>query len=44
MVFLEQKSPELAAIVTAWPNLPDHIRQAIITLVESVREGKSAKE
>jgi hypothetical protein len=27
--------PELARLVAAWPKLPDHIRQAIQTLVRS---------
>jgi hypothetical protein len=28
-------SPELQQIITAWPNLPEHIKQTIKTLVES---------
>jgi hypothetical protein len=28
-------SPELQQIITAWPELPEHIKQTIKTLVES---------
>ncbi len=35
--------PDLAEIMRIWPNLPEHVRQAIVTLVSSVtvtaREG-----
>ncbi len=33
---------DLAAVVQAWSYLPEHVRQAIVTLVESVRENESA--
>jgi len=29
------QDPDLAAIVTAWPNLPEHIKQAIKALVKT---------
>jgi hypothetical protein len=40
--FSETSPPDLAAVAAAWPHLPEHVRQAIITLVESVRDSKSA--
>ena len=30
-------------VVTAWPHLPEHIRQAIVTLVEAATQGDGAK-
>ena len=33
---LKDLPAELAEIVTAWPNLPEHIKQTIITLLRSV--------
>jgi hypothetical protein len=30
-------APELEAIITAWPNLPEHIRQEIKALIESCK-------
>ena len=35
---------ELACVVTAWPHVPQHVRQAILTLVEAgcPDEGKGA--
>ena len=38
---LERECPELTAIIAAWADLPEHIRQAIITLVESVIQRDS---
>jgi hypothetical protein len=35
-VHLLQKNPELMQVVENWPDLPEHIRQTILTLVESV--------
>ena len=33
-------SPELQQIIAAWPELPEHIKSTIKTLVESFREKK----
>jgi hypothetical protein len=33
--------PDLAQIVAVWPNLPDHIKAAILALVKTVGGGKS---
>ncbi len=35
--------PALAAIVGAWAVLPEHVRQAIITLVEAAAQSDDAK-
>ena len=32
--------PGLAQVATAWASLPDHIRAAILTLVNSAKEAK----
>jgi hypothetical protein len=32
----------LARVVSAWPDLPSHIQQAIVTLVDAVQTDKSA--
>jgi hypothetical protein len=34
---LARKSPDLAKVIEAWPTLPDHIRKAILALVEMVK-------
>ena len=41
---LEQDHPELVTIVSSWPHLPEHIQQAIITLIEAATQGDSANE
>ena len=41
---LESDHPELAAIISAWPYLPEHIRQTIITLIKAADSGDSANE
>ena len=33
---------DLAALIAAWPCVPERVRRAIVTLVESVRENQSA--
>jgi hypothetical protein len=35
-VHLMQKHPELCQVIDAWTELPNHIKQTIITLVSSV--------
>ena len=32
---LLQKYPDLVAVVKAWPNLPEHVKRAIKTLVQT---------
>jgi hypothetical protein len=32
--------PDLARIVAAWPNLPEHVKQTILTLAETARVAK----
>jgi hypothetical protein len=34
LAFLSQKDPGLAAVVNRWADLPEHIKQAITTLIE----------
>ncbi len=35
---------DLDRLMQVWPDLPDHIKQQIMTLVESVRSGADAGE
>jgi hypothetical protein len=35
LALLQEKDPELQEIISAWPKLPEHIKQAVKTLVES---------
>ncbi len=35
LVFLEQNDPELAAIVSAWPTLPEAVRRGILAMVKA---------
>lgn len=32
-------SPDLAAVVNAWPDLPQHTRKAILAIVKAVRDA-----
>jgi hypothetical protein len=42
---LAEKDPDLALVVECWPNLPEHIKQAIKTLVDTANTGaKTTKE
>jgi hypothetical protein len=34
-----QTDPDLAAVVTAWPDLPEHIQAAVLALVRTARGG-----
>ena len=44
MSFLKQYEPELHQIATAWPDLPDHIKATIQTLVESAGVSSDGSE
>jgi hypothetical protein len=35
--------PDLARVVTAWPSLPDQLRAAILSLIETVPNGARGK-
>jgi hypothetical protein len=35
LAFLKQKSPDLARVVEAWPDLPEAIRRAVLALISS---------
>jgi hypothetical protein len=35
LALLKEKDPNLALIVSAWPNLPEHIRAAVKALVQT---------
>ena len=35
MAFLEQNEPDLAVVTRSWPELPDHIKSTILTLIKS---------
>jgi hypothetical protein len=37
---LQRNDPELAGLVDAWPNLPAHIRAAVLALVSTNAGGK----
>jgi len=38
LALLTAKYPELGAIIEAWPNLPEYIKQSIKALVETHKE------
>ena len=43
--FLAEKDPILANVVERWPDLPEHIKQTIKTLVDTANTGaKTPKE
>ncbi len=44
MSFLEQNEPDLHQIATAWPDLPDHIKATIVTLIISTGVPSDASE
>ncbi|HLN26305.1 MAG TPA: hypothetical protein VK395_01020 [Gemmataceae bacterium] len=35
-----QNDPDLARVLAAWPILPEHIKAAILALVETGRRGR----
>jgi len=37
LAFLKGIDPELAAVVTAWPTLPEHVRAAVMALVATAK-------
>jgi hypothetical protein len=41
---IDANDPILTVVVVAWPGLPDHIRSAILTLVESTGVPNDANE
>jgi hypothetical protein len=43
LALLTEKYPELQQIISAWPNLPEHIKQAVKTLVDSFRADEKEK-
>ena len=44
MSFLEQNEPELHEIATAWPDLPGHVKETIVTLIEIAGVSSDANE
>jgi hypothetical protein len=38
LALLAEKHPDLALVVEHWPNLPEHIKTTIKTLVETARK------
>jgi hypothetical protein len=38
-VHADLTDPDLAAVVAAWPELPDAIKAAVLTLVRTTRGG-----
>jgi len=43
MTFLQQVAPDLAIVAHAWPELPDHIKATIRTLINSATVPTDAK-
>jgi hypothetical protein len=41
LALFRQKCPALARVFDAWPTLPDHIKEAILALVEVARPGRA---
>ena len=44
MSFLKQNEPDLHQIATAWPDLPDHVKETIVTLIEVAGVSSDASE
>jgi len=40
LALLKEKDPDLALVVKAWPNLPEHIKAAVKALVRSYQEDE----
>ena len=40
LALLQEKDPDLAKIIEAWPNMPGHIKAAIKALVRSYQEDE----
>ena len=39
LALLAEKSPDLAAVVKAWPDLPEAVRAGIVAMVKASNEG-----
>jgi hypothetical protein len=37
LAFLAEKSPDLAAVITAWPKLPEPLKAGILAMVKAVK-------
>ncbi|MCA9092668.1 MAG: hypothetical protein KDA68_04230 [Planctomycetaceae bacterium] len=40
MVPIDRIPPDLLPVVNAWPDLPEHLKQAILTLVNAAENGR----